>query len=376
MIIGVPREIKNNEYRVALTPAGVQALKREGHRVLVESTAGTGSGLEDSDYTAMGAEILATAEQVYQEAEMILKVKEPLPPEYGLMRENQTVFTYLHLARENELTGVLLERKVTGIAYETIQLEDGRLPLLVPMSEVAGKMSVQIGAHFLEEPQGGRGVLMGGIPGVLPAHVVIIGAGTAGAAAAGVAVGMGTRVTLLDVNIDRLRHFAELYGGRVQTLASNPYNIARCVKKADLLVGAVLITGAKAPVLVTEEMVKSMKPGSVIVDIAVDQGGCVATIDRVTSHSNPVYIKHGVIHYAVGNMPGAVPVTSTYGLTNVTLPYVTELANYGCLGAATRNRALALGFNTYKGHVTFAAVAEAHRLPYKPLREVLETENA
>ncbi|PKM47536.1 MAG: alanine dehydrogenase [Firmicutes bacterium HGW-Firmicutes-8] len=372
MIIGVPREIKNNEYRVALTPSGVQVLVREGHRVIVETTAGAGSGFEDSEYAAMGAEIAAKAAQVYRGADLILKVKEPLPPEYELMREHQVIFTFLHLARENELTNVFLEKKITAIAYETIQLSDGRLPLLIPMSEVAGKMAIQIGAHFLEQSQGGRGVLLGGVPGVPPAEVVIIGAGTAGANAARVAIGMGAVVTLIDINIDRLRYFDEVYTGRVQTMVSNPYNISLSVAKADLLVGAVLLPGAKAPVLVSEEMVKKMKPGSVIIDVAIDQGGCVATIDRVSTHSNPIDNKHGVIHYSVGNIPGAVPFTSTNALTNATLPYLLEIAKFGPRIAAMKNPALAKGFNVCKGQVTHEGVASALSLPYQPVQDVLK----
>ena len=372
MIIGIPREIKNNEYRVAITPPGVQAMKREGHRILVETTAGLGSGFKDENYVSMGAEIVETAKMVYHEAEMILKVKEPLPPEYELMRDYQIMFTYLHLAREKELTKVLLEKRITAIAYETIQLADGSLPLLVPMSEIAGKMAVQIGAHFLEEPQGGAGVLLGGVPGVPAGEVVIIGAGAAGASSAKIAIGMGAMVTLIDVNIDRLRHFDDLYDGRVRTMVSNSYNIAKYVEKADLLIGAVLLAGAKAPVLVTEEMVRTMKPGSVIVDIAVDQGGCIATIDRVSTHSHPIYIKHGVTHYSVGNIPGAVPITSTVALTNVTLPYALEVAGRGYRVAAIKNIALAKGVNTCKGVVTHEAVASSLDLPYQPLEEVLK----
>jgi alanine dehydrogenase len=371
VIIGIPREIKNNENRVALTPSGVLALKRDGHRVLIETTAGIGSGLTDQDYAAMGAEIVETGKAVYHEADMILKVKEPLPPELGLMRDHQIVFTFLHLAREKELTEVLLAKKITGIAYETIQLDDGSLPLLIPMSEIAGKMAVQIGAHYLEETQGGSGMLLGGVPGVTAGEVVIIGAGTAGASAARVAMGMGAQVTLLDVNIDRLRYFDELYNGRVKTVTSNSYNIARCLKKADLLIGAVLVPGAKAPLLVSEEMVKEMKPGSVIIDIAIDQGGCIATIDRVTTHSKPIYFKHGVVHYSVGNIPGAVPNTATAALTNVTLPFILEIANKGCRIAAIQNSALAKGINTCKGVVSHAAVASSLNLPYHPLQEVL-----
>lgn len=372
MIIGVPREIKNNENRVALTPSGVMALKRDGHRVLVETTAGIGSGLKDVEYAAMGAEIVETAKAVYDGADLIVKVKEPLSPEFELMRDHQIVFTFLHLAREKELTEVLLAKRITGIAYETIQLADGSLPLLIPMSEVAGKMAVQIGAHYLEETQGGCGILLGGVPGVAAGEVVIIGAGTAGASAARVAIGMGAQVTLVDVNMDRLRHFDELYDGRVRTVISNSYNIARCVRKADLLIGAVLVPGAKAPLLVSEEMVQQMKPGSVIVDIAIDQGGCIATIDRVTTHSQPIYFKHGVVHYSVGNIPGVVPITSTAALTNATLPFILDIANKGYRTAAMQNPALAKGINTCKGMVSHEAVASALGMPYRPLEEVLK----
>jgi alanine dehydrogenase len=372
MIIGVPREIKNNEYRVAITPPGVQTLVKGGHKVLIESTAGIGSGFEDEDYSAMGAEIVDTAEEVFHKSEMIVKVKEPLPPEYDLLKDHQVVFTFLHLAREKELTDVLLKKNITGIAYETIQLADESLPLLVPMSEIAGKMSIQIGARFLEESQGGRGILIGGVPGVLPAEVVIIGAGSAGGSAAKVAKGMGARVTLLDKNIDRLRYLDDIYKGTVKTLVSNEYNIALSVERADILIGAVLIPGAKTPTLVTEKMVRRMKPGSVIIDIAVDQGGCIATIDRLTTHSNPVYIKHGVIHYSVGNIAGAVPITSTFALTNVTLPYILEIADKGHRTAAIKNPSLAKGFNVYKGRITHQGVALSLNMPYCPLEEAMK----
>jgi alanine dehydrogenase len=372
MIIGVPREIKNNEYRVAITPPGVQTLVKGGHKVLIESTAGIGSGFEDEDYSAMGAEIVDTAEEVFHKSEMIVKVKEPLPPEYDLLKEHQVVFTFLHLAREKELTDVLLKKNITGIAYETIQLADESLPLLVPMSEIAGKMSIQIGARFLEESQGGRGILIGGVPGVLPAEVVIIGAGSAGGSAAKVAKGMGARVTLLDKNIDRLRYLDDIYKGTVKTLVSNEYNIALSVERADILIGAILVPGARAPMLVTEKMVRRMKPGSVIIDIAVDQGGCIATIDRLTTHSNPVYIKHGVIHYSVGNIAGAVPITSTFALTNVTLPYILEIADKGHRTAAIKNPSLAKGFNVYKGRITHQGVALSLNMPYCPLEEAMK----
>lgn len=371
MLIGVPREIKSNEDRVAVTPAGVQALNAAGHNVLIEAGAGLGSGITDEAYVSAGAELVATPAEIFQRAEMIMKVKEPLPQEYPLLREDQILFTYLHLASEPALTAALIEKKVIGIAYETIQLDSGVLPLLTPMSEVAGKMAVQIGAHFLEKPCGGKGILLGGVPGVPAADVVIIGAGTVGISAAKVAIGMGAQVTLIDRSADRLRYLDDLYGGRINTLASNQFNIEQSVRYADLLIGAVLVVGARAPKLVTEEMVKQMKPGSVIVDVAIDQGGSIETIDRVTTHSNPVYEKYGVIHYAVANMPGAVARTSTFALTNATLPYALELANRGYLNAVLNNRALARGVNTYKGKLTCRAVGESLDIDSCELSEVL-----
>lgn len=371
MLIGVPREIKPNEDRVAVTPAGVQALTSAGHKVLVEEGAGLGSGIADEAYAAAGAELVAAPEEIFQRAEMIMKVKEPLPQEYPLLREDQILFTYLHLAREPELTAALIEKKVIAIAYETIQLDNGVLPLLTPMSEVAGKMAVQVGAHFLEKPSGGKGILLGGVPGVPAADVVILGAGTVGASALKVAVGMGAHVTIIDRNVDRLRYLDDLYGGRITTLVSNQFNIEQSVRYADLLIGAVLVVGAKAPKLVTGEMVKQMKPGSVIVDVAIDQGGSVETIDRVTTHSNPVYEKYGVIHYAVANMPGAVARTSTFALTNATLPYALELANRGYLNAVLNNRALARGVNVFKGRVTCRAVGESLNIDSCELSQVL-----
>lgn len=371
MLIGVPKEIKSNEDRVAVTPAGVQALTAAGHSILIEVGAGLGSGIADEAYMSAGAEIVAAPAEIFRRAEMIMKVKEPLPQEYPLLREDQILFTYLHLASEPALTAALIEKKVIGIAYETIQLDNGVLPLLIPMSEVAGKMAVQIGAHFLEKPCGGKGILLGGVPGVPAADVVIIGAGTVGASAAKVAVGMGAQVTIVDRSADRLRYLDDLYGGRINTLASNQFNIEQSVRYADLLIGAVLVVGARAPKLVTEEMVKQMKPGSVIVDVAIDQGGSIETIDRVTTHSNPVYEKHGVIHYAVANMPGAVARTSTFALTNATLPYALELANRGYLNAVLNNRALARGVNTYKGKLTCSAVGESLNIDFCELSEVL-----
>ncbi|MFO7289420.1 MAG: alanine dehydrogenase [Bacillota bacterium] len=371
MIIGVPKEIKDNENRVAISPAGVDALVEAGHEVLIESGAGEGSGFPDEAFVEHGAKIARSAEDVWSSADMVLKVKEPQPSEYRFFREDLILFTYLHLAAEPELTRALMESKVTAIAYETIQLENGSLPLLTPMSEVAGRMSVQIGAQLLEKPKGGKGVLLGGVPGVLPGKVVIIGGGTVGTNAAKMALGLGADVTILDVNPDRLRELDDIFRGQVRTLMSNSYNIGQAVKQADLLIGAVLVPGRRAPRLVTEEMVKSMSPGSVIVDVAIDQGGSIETIDRVTTHSNPTIVKHGVVHYAVANIPGAVPRTSTLALTHVTVPYAVQIANKGVEKAAKENRALALGVNVMKGHVTHQAVAESLSLPYVPLSDVL-----
>ncbi|MEW6244685.1 MAG: alanine dehydrogenase [Bacillota bacterium] len=371
MRIGVVREIKPDENRVAITPAGVATLTHAGHEVIIEDGAGLGSGISNEDYRSAGAKLLSSPREVFEAAEMIMKVKEPLPPEYDLFSEGQILFTYLHLAPEPELTRVLMEKKVTAIAYETVQLPDRSLPLLTPMSEVAGRMATQIGAHFLEKAYGGAGVLLAGVPGVMPAEVVIIGGGTVGTNAAKIACGMGARVTVFDISAERLRYLDDIFGGRVQTVMSNPYSIAEAVKKADLLIGAVLIPGARAPHLVTEEMVKTMKPGSVIVDVAIDQGGSVETIDRVTTHSNPTYVRHGVVHYSVANMPGAVPRTSTFALTNVTLPYALQIANKGFRKAVLDNASLALGVNVVDGKVTYKAVADAHGLTYTPLQEVV-----
>ncbi|MGN7469505.1 alanine dehydrogenase [Brevibacillus sp. SAFN-007a] len=374
MIVGIPKEIKNNENRVAITPAGVAALVQNGHAVRIETGAGLGSGFTNEDYTAVGAEIVPTAADAWA-ADMVMKVKEPLPAEYGYFREGLVLFTYLHLAPEPELTRALIDKKVIAIAYETIQLDNGALPLLMPMSEVAGRMSVQIGAQFLEKPYGGKGVLLGGVPGVPKGEVVVIGGGIVGTNAAKMALGLGANVTIIDVNADRLRQLDDLFQGRVQTLMSNSFNIANAVKKADLLVGAVLIPGARAPRLVTEEMVKAMTPGSVIVDVAIDQGGSIETIDRITTHDNPTYEKHGVIHYAVANMPGAVARTSTLALTNVTVPYAVQLANKGYAQAIRDNRALAKGVNVIDGQVTYKAVADAHNLPYVSVEDVLLVKN-
>ncbi len=358
MIIGIPKEIKDNEYRVSTTPGAVNTLVQAGHHVLVEAKAGEGSGFSDEEYARSGAEIVTTPAEVFARAEMIIKVKEPLPPEYDLLREGQILFTFLHLAAAEEVTRVLLERKVTGIGYETVQLPNGSLPLLTPMSEVAGRMAVQIAAHYLEKINGGRGKLLGGVPGVPPADVVIIGGGTVGTNAAMVALGMGASVVIIDINADRLRYLSEILHGNLITLTSNPHNIAEAVRRADVVIGAVLVPGAKAPRLVTRAMVETMKPGSVIVDVAIDQGGCVET-SHVTSHSNPTYLVNGVLHYGVPNIPGAVPRTSTYALSNATLPYALKLANLGFEGAIKCDAALAKGVNTYKGFLTCPAVAEA-----------------
>ncbi|ATY85160.1 alanine dehydrogenase [Kyrpidia spormannii] len=371
MVIGVPKEIKNNENRVAMTPAGVHALVDAGHRVLVEAGAGVGSGFTDREYQSVGADIVPEASEVWQQAEMIVKVKEPEPGEIQFFREGLVIFTYLHLAAAPELAKALQEKGVTAIAYETVQLPSGALPLLTPMSEVAGRMSVQIGAQFLEKPNGGKGVLLGGVPGVHPARVVIIGGGTVGTQAAKMAVGLGADVVILDKNPERLRQLDDLFGGRVTTVMSNAYAIEQEVRQADLLIGAVLIPGARAPKLVTESMVKKMSPGSVIVDVAIDQGGSIETVDRVTTHSDPTYVKYGVIHYAVANIPGAVPRTSTLALTGATLPYVAALAKEGYRAAVNRDPVLAKGVNVVHGCVTNAAVASAVGVPYTPLEEAI-----
>ncbi|MHB1420413.1 MAG: alanine dehydrogenase [Bacillota bacterium] len=372
MIIGVPKEIKESENRVALTPAGVKALCIDGHRVIIEAGAGMGSGIEDQEFRAAGAELLDNAGSVYSQAEMVIKVKEPLRQEYAFLRPGMIMFAYLHLAADFALTRELRDKKVVAIAYETIQAVDRSLPLLMPMSEVAGRMAVQVGAQFLEQPNGGRGVLLSGVPGVPPANVVIIGAGTVGTNAAKIAVGMGAYVTVLDVDAGRLRHLDDLFGGRVQTVMSNQFNLHRAACYADLLIGAVLIPGAKAPHLITEEMVKEMRTGSVIVDVAVDQGGCVETVDHATTHKEPTYVKYGVIHYAVANIPGAVPRTATFALTNTTLPYILEIAHKGYRRAIVENPALAKGVNTLEGRITYEAVSRAWDQEYTPLAQVLD----
>ncbi|WP_028962997.1 alanine dehydrogenase [Sulfobacillus thermosulfidooxidans] len=370
MKIGLPTEIKPDENRVALTPAGVMALTRDGHQVLIQQGAGLGSGFSDDQYRNAGGTLVPTAEDVWTGAEMVIKVKEPLPEEYRYFRKDLVLFTYLHLAPEPELTQALVDSGITAIAYETVQAADGSLPLLTPMSEVAGRMATQIGAHFLEKPQGGRGILLGGVPGVLPGSVLVIGGGIVGTNAARIALGLGADVTIVDINADRLRQLDDMFHGHVRTLMSNEYNIVEAVKTCDLLVGAVLIPGARAPHLVSEAMVATMQPGSVIVDVAIDQGGSIETIDHVTTHSHPTYVKHGVVHYAVANMPGAVARTSTLALTNVTLRYARLLAQYGAVEAMRRDPALAKGLNVYQGAITFKAVAEAHHKPYVAPQEI------
>lgn len=371
MIIGVPKEIKNNENRVAITPAGVASFVGTGHRVLVEAEAGIGSGFTNEDYMKAGAEIVELAADVWAQAEMVMKVKEPLPSEYDYFRPGLILFTYLHLAAEPALAQALKDKGVTAIAYETVAV-NRTLPLLTPMSEVAGRMASQIGAQFLQKSNGGKGILLAGVPGVSRGKVTIIGGGVVGTNAAKLAIGLGADVTIIDLSPERLRQLDDIFGNQINTLVSNPYNIADAVAQADLLIGAVLIPGAKAPKLVTEEMVQSMKPGSVIVDVAIDQGGIVETVDHITTHDQPTYEKHGVVHYAVANMPGAVPRTSTIALNNATLPYAQLLASKGYREAFKANHALSLGLNTYKGHVTHKGVAEAFGLEYTSVEDALK----
>jgi alanine dehydrogenase len=359
MKVGIPREVKNHEYRVAITPAGVRELSDHGHEVYLEKDAGAGSQLSDDAYVAAGATIIPDADEVWGTADLVLKVKEPHPEEYHRMRPGLTLFTYLHLAADRACTDALLENKVTGIAYETVQLADGSLPLLAPMSEVAGRLGPQVGAYHLMRSGGGYGALLGGVPGTSPAHVVVIGGGVSGQHAAQIAVGMGARVTVLDRNIAKLRQIDAIYQGRIQTVASNSYEIEKAVLDADLVVGAVLVTGAKAPKLVSNDLVKRMKPGSVLVDIAIDQGGCFED-SHPTTHADPVFRVHNSVFYCVANMPGAVPNTSTYALTNATLPYAVELANKGCRAALAADPTLAPGLNTHEGQLTNAPVATAH----------------
>jgi alanine dehydrogenase len=370
MKIGLPKEIKDNEYRVGLTPAGVRALSDAGHEVYVQKTAGEGSGFPDEQYVQAGGRLLETADDVWQTGDMIVKVKEPVAPEYPRMRENQLLFTYLHLAPEFELTKQLLERKVTGVAYETITDKRGRLPLLTPMSEVAGRMAVQVGATYLEKMNGGKGILLGGVPGVPAANVVILGGGVVGTEAAKMAVGLGAKVTIIDKNLDRLRELDDIFLSKVQTLASSSYAIEEAISHADCVIGGVLIPGAAAPKLVTREMLKLVPNGAVLVDVAVDQGGCFETT-HATTHSNPTYYEEGVLHYCVANMPGAVPRTSTFALTNATLPYALDLANKGFERAISEDEGLKEGVNTYAGKLTYEAVATSQNLEYTPLDGLL-----
>lgn len=370
MIIGLPKEIKDNESRVGLTPAGVKTLSDFGHTVLVETSAGIGSGISDDEFRAAGGQIVETADEVWQRGEMVVKVKEPVGPEYQRMREGQLLFTYLHLAPDPKLTQAMLESKITGVAYETITNDEGHLPLLTPMSEVAGRMAVQVGAHYLQKPEGGRGVLMGGVPGVLPAKTVIIGGGVVGINSIKMAVGLGANVTVLDKNLERLRYLDDIFGAKIKTLMSNDYNVQESIANADLVIGAVLIPGASAPHLVKKSMLKTMHKGAVIVDVAVDQGGCIETT-HPTTHSNPTYYVDDVLHYCVANMPGAVPRTSTFALTNATLPFALKLANKGFKEAIATDKNLKAGVNTYAGHITYEAVAESQNLPYKSLDELL-----
>jgi alanine dehydrogenase len=370
MRIGIPRELKDHEYRVAITPVGVRELTHAGHAVLIERGAGAGSAIPDRDFERAGATILPSADEVWGHADLLLKVKEPIPQEFGHLRKDQVLFTYLHLAASAEVTAALVGAGATAVAYETVELPDGRLPLLAPMSEVAGRMAPQVGAHLLEREQGGRGVLMGGVSGVGAAKVVVLGGGMAGQNATWIAAGMEAEVTLLDTNIDKLRYVDSIHKGRVVTLMSNRATIEDLVLSADMVIGAVLIPGARAPQLVTREMVREMKPGSVLVDISIDQGGCSET-SHVTTHSEPTYVVDDVVHYCVGNMPGAVPHTSTYALTNVTLPYVLHIANRGLEAAVRSDPALAKGVNVYQGELVSRPVAEAHGMPWRPLGELL-----
>ncbi|MEX3912269.1 alanine dehydrogenase [Bacillus paralicheniformis] len=375
MIIGIPKEIKNNENRVAITPAGVVTLKKSGHQVLIEQGAGLGSGFEDADYKAAGADILVEAKDVWAKADMVMKVKEPISSEYGYFRKGLVLFTYLHLAAEPELAKALVDSGVTAIAYETVEV-NRTLPLLTPMSEVAGRMASQIGAQFLEKSKGGKGILLSGVPGVKRGKVTIIGGGVVGTNAAKIAVGLGADVTLIDLSAERLRQLDDQFGKDIQTLMSNPLNIAEAVKDSDLVIGAVLIPGAKAPKLVTEEMIQSMSPGSVVVDVAIDQGGIIETVDKITTHDDPTYTKHGVVHYAVANMPGAVPRTSTIGLTNVTMPYALQIANKGVEQAVAENQALALGVNVANGSITYKAVARDLGYEYVSVEDAFQTVTA
>jgi alanine dehydrogenase len=370
MIIGVPKEIKNNENRVALTPAGVAELRKGGHTVYVQSSAGLGSGVTDDDYFQAGATILSTIEEVYAKAEMIVKVKEPIAQEYGLIKENQLLFTYFHFASSEELTHAMIERKAVCLAYETVEKADRSLPLLVPMSEVAGRMAIQEGAKYLEKPMGGRGILLGGVAGVKPANVLVLGGGIVGTQSAKMAAGLGANVTIMDISLQRLRYLEDILPANVDTMMSNEYNIREMIKHADLIVGAVLIPGAKAPHLITRDMLRLMKRGTVLVDVAVDQGGCIETCTP-TTHENPTFEIDGIVHYCVANMPGAVPYTSTLALTNATLPYALQLANKNWQKACQDNEELRKGLNVVNGKVVYKGVSDAWNLPFVPVAEVL-----
>lgn len=371
MIIGVPKEIKNNENRVGLTPAGVSAFVKSGHKVFVQATAGLGSGFSDEEYKKAGATMLKTIAEVYKKAEMIIKVKEPIKEEYALITEGQLLFTYFHFASYEPLTKAMIKSKAVCLAYETVEKKDRSLPLLVPMSEVAGRMSVQEGAKFLEKPMGGRGILLGGVPGVKPAEVLVLGGGIVGTQAAIMAAGLGADVTIMDISLPRLRELDNILPKNVKTVYSNEYNIREMITHSDLIVGAVLIPGAKAPHLITKDMLKTMRPGTVLVDVAVDQGGCFETT-KATTHEKPTYVIDGVIHYCVANMPGAVPYTSTLALTNATLPYALQLANKGWKKACADNEELRLGLNVVHGKVVYKGVAEAFNLKYNDVMEVLK----
>lgn len=375
MIVGVPKEIKDDEYRVSLVPAGVERLTCTGHRVLVEESAGCGSSISDSDYTSAGAEVVKSAEAVYDAADMIVKVKDPIPPEYSLIRSGQVVFTYFHFAASLELTEAMVRSGAVCVAYETVRLPDGSLPLLTPMSEVAGRMAAQEGAKYLEKPTEGRGVLLAGVPGVSPAKVVILGGGVVGSNAARIAAGMGANVTIMDINLDRLRYLNEVMPANVTTLHSDSYTVRREIADAELVIGAVLRCGGKAPVVVTRDMLKLMKPRAVMVDVAVDQGGCFETT-RPTTHGNPTYTIDGVLHYCVANMPGAVPVTSTHALTNATFPYVLCIANTGYEEAARTSPAIKAGLNIASGQVTLSEIADQYDLPYTPADDLLRLQAA
>ena len=369
MRIGVAREIKTDEYRVALTPAGARELVQKGHEVIVEQRAGEGSAMPDADYVRSGARIVSV-DEAWERSELLLKVKEPIEPEYARLREDLVLFTYLHIAADEPLTRALVGSGIKAVAYETVETSDRRLPLLAPMSEIAGRIASQAGAYFLEKPLGGRGLLLGGVPGVQPGRVLVLGGGVVGYNAAVIAIGLGAQVTILDKSIDRMRYLDEILSGRVSTVMSSTLQIESMIAEADVVIGAVLVPGARAPKLVTREMLRQMKPGAVIVDVAIDQGGCVETA-RPTTHTDPVYEVDGVTHYCVANMPGGVPITSTKALTNATLPYVEAIADHGLAGAVANDRALALGVNVIDGKITYEPVAEAHGLDYTPLDEIL-----